>query len=61
MQTVMYAVSRWIADEGGVTSIEYALLSSLIAVTIAGAVHFLGGTLGNLYQNIASRITAATQ
>lgn len=61
MQTGMYVVARWIDDETGVTSIEYALLGALIAVTIAGTIGSLGGTLGDLYQNVASLIAAATQ
>lgn len=60
MQTGLYAVSSWIDDEGGVTAIEYALLGSLIAVAVVGAVHYVGNALGNLYQYVASQVTAAT-
>ncbi|KVM80369.1 Flp family type IVb pilin [Burkholderia stagnalis] len=60
MQTRKNAVSKWIEDERGVTSIEYALLGSLIAMAIVFAVMSLGTSLGNLYQDVAARITAAT-
>lgn len=46
-------------DDGGVTSIEYALIGSLIAVTILSAVASLGNSVGNLYQRIATKVTAA--
>jgi pilus assembly protein Flp/PilA len=46
-------------DDGGITSIEYALIGSLIAVTILGAVATLGSSVGNLYQRIGTRIATA--
>lgn len=52
-------VKQLLRDDGGVTSIEYALLGSLIAVTILGAVAALGNSVGNLYQRIATKVTAA--
>ncbi|RQR57630.1 Flp family type IVb pilin [Burkholderia sp. Bp9126] len=60
MHTGLKAVSRWIKDERGVTSIEYALLGSLIAMAIVFAVMSLGTSLSNLYQDVAARIAAAT-
>ncbi|MCX4146826.1 MULTISPECIES: Flp family type IVb pilin [Paraburkholderia] len=46
-------------DDSGVTSIEYALIGSLIAVTILGAVATLGSSVSNLYQRIATKVAAA--
>lgn len=43
-------------SEGGVTSIEYALIASLISVVIVVTVAALGGHLSNLYQSVASAI-----
>lgn len=40
----------------GTTSIEYAILSALIAVVIAGSVGHLGSTLLGLYQTVASKV-----
>ncbi|ANA34089.1 hypothetical protein R82526_01128 [Ralstonia mannitolilytica] len=38
----------------GVTSIEYALLGSLIAMVIIGSVSALGGSVRALYEMIAA-------
>ncbi|CAE6847788.1 hypothetical protein R75465_07018 [Paraburkholderia aspalathi] len=46
-------------DDDGVTSIEYALIGSLIAVTILGSVATLGSSVSNLYQRIATKVAAA--
>jgi pilus assembly protein Flp/PilA len=59
MHALSGIVKQLLWDEGGVTSIEYALLGSLIAVAIVGAVTSLGTTLGNLYQNVATKLGAA--
>jgi pilus assembly protein Flp/PilA len=36
-------------DRSGATSIEYALLATLIAMSIIGAASLLGGRLGQLF------------
>ncbi|CAN0627566.1 pilus assembly protein Flp/PilA [Burkholderia multivorans] len=59
MQTSIHVVREWIGEEQGVTSIEYALLGSLIAIAVLGGIYTLGGSLGVLYDNLASRVTAA--
>lgn len=46
-------------DDGGVTSIEYALIGSLIAVVIVAAVTTVGANLNGLYQNVAAKVAAA--
>jgi Flp pilus assembly pilin Flp len=43
----------------GVTSIEYALLASLVAVAILGGVNGYAGGLGNLMSSTFSKITGA--
>ncbi|AQV93078.1 pilus assembly protein [Cupriavidus necator] len=43
-------------DECGVTSIEYALIAVLIAMAILGGVSALGGSVGSLYNMIASKM-----
>jgi len=52
-------VKQLMRDDGGVTSIEYALIGSLIAVTILGAVASLGSSVNDLYQRIATSVAAA--
>ncbi|MEK6354063.1 MAG: Flp family type IVb pilin [Burkholderia cenocepacia] len=59
MQTIMRVVRGWIADEQGVTSIEYALLASMFAVAVLGSVVTLKGSLGGAYEMIAAAVTAA--
>jgi pilus assembly protein Flp/PilA len=51
--TVLY---RFIQDDDGVSAIEYALLASLIAVVIIGAVTTVGTTLQGLFNNVASKL-----
>nr|WP_294863457.1 Flp family type IVb pilin [uncultured Pseudogulbenkiania sp.] len=46
-------------DEEGVTSIEYALLGSLIAVVILSSVLGLGTNLAALFANVATQIADA--
>jgi len=46
-------------DEAGVTAIEYALLASLIAVAIVGAVTTVGLNLGVLYDMVATEVSDA--
>ena len=50
---------RWLHDDRGVTSIEYALLGSLIAMTILSSVVVLGGGVQSLYNGIAQKVAAA--
>ncbi|RQV04991.1 Flp family type IVb pilin [Burkholderia cenocepacia] len=59
MQTIMHVARGWIADEQGVTSIEYALLASMFAVAVLGSVVTLKGSLGDAYEMIAAAVTAA--
>lgn len=56
-----YAVlQNLLADESGVTSIEYALIGSLIAVAIVTTVTTLGLNLSDLYRMVAGKVQAAT-
>lgn len=42
------AIGAFLADETGATAIEYALLGTLLAVTIVGTFAVLGDSLFNL-------------
>ncbi|MDP3653108.1 MAG: Flp family type IVb pilin [Rhodoferax sp.] len=48
-----------LADEGGVTALEYGLLAALIVVTIIGAVSAAGTSLFDLYNNWTASVIAA--
>ena len=44
---------KFVSGRAGVTSIEYALLISLIAVAVIGALLLFGDELGQLFDKIA--------
>lgn len=48
--------NKWLRDDRGVTSIEYALLGSLIVIVILGSVVALGSSVKSLYQMVAAAI-----
>ena len=43
-------------DDRGATALEYAIMASLIAVVIIVAVAFLGGNLGDLFNDSANQV-----
>ncbi|MPV54982.1 Flp family type IVb pilin [Burkholderia sp. HI2761] len=59
MHAITRVARRWIADEQGVTSIEYALLASMFAIAVLGSVVTLKGSLVDTYEMIAAAVTAA--
>jgi pilus assembly protein Flp/PilA len=48
-----------LADDSGVTAIEYGLLAALIAVAIIGAISVTGTSLAALYTYWSSAVIAA--
>jgi pilus assembly protein Flp/PilA len=53
------SVTRFIRDESGVTSIEYALITALISVVAVAAMTFAGQQLLANYNNIANYLAGA--
>lgn len=49
-------VSRYIADESGVTAIEYGLIAALIAVVIIVAVAAVGTSLSTTFNSVSSSL-----
>lgn len=47
-------------DESGATAIEYALIASIISISIAAAATLLRGELQNAYQSAATGLKNAT-
>ena len=43
----------WLQDESGATSIEYALLATLIAMVIIASVTILGARLSQIFNDVA--------
>lgn len=52
MKTVISAVRTFVADEDGVTALEYGMLAALIAAVIVGAVTQIGARLGTMFDDI---------
>jgi pilus assembly protein Flp/PilA len=46
------------SDKRGVTAIEYALIAALIAIVIIGGVSAVGGSLTNVFNNVASAVSS---
>jgi len=53
----MNFIKNFIAEEDGVTAIEYALIAALIAGVISVSVSALGGSITTLFGNLKNKIT----
>ena len=56
MQSLFQKVTEFLRDEQGVTSIEYGLLASLVAITALGSLGSLSGTLKTVFTQAAASI-----
>jgi len=52
----MKEVPRFLTDEQGATSVEYAVLSALIVLAIVGSVVLLGGKVKDLFEAVSSQV-----
>ena len=52
----MSILKRFLTNEDGVTSIEYALIASLIAVFIVAAVQLLGTQLSTVFTEVGNSL-----
>lgn len=59
MNSSTHPVTQWLADESGVTAIEYGLLAALIAVAIIGGVSATGTSIEALYIFWTTAVLAA--
>jgi len=59
MNTVAHLIGDGLADETGVTAIEYGLLAALIAVAIIAAVSATGTSLTAVYTAWTNAVLAA--
>ena len=59
MTTTMQCLTEWLAEESGVTAIEYSLLAALITVTIIGAARATGTSLTAVYNYWSAAVVAA--
>ena len=56
----MNFIKNFIAEEDGITAIEYALMAALIAAGVVVAVVFLTDGLKDAFTKIKAKITATT-
>ena len=52
----MKFIRRFVANEEGATAIEYALIASLIAIAIIGALTVLGTQLSTTFTEVSSNL-----
>ena len=52
MKTIFTAAQAFIADEDGVTAIEYGLIAALIGVVIAGTAKLLGAEVNLTFDKV---------
>jgi pilus assembly protein Flp/PilA len=56
MSTITTAIKAFVADENGVTAIEYGLIAALVGVAMAAAATVLGTNLDALFEDIAAKL-----
>ena len=49
-------LKKFVANESGATAIEYALIASLVAITIIVSLNLLGGRLMNTFNEVAGNL-----
>ena len=58
--TMKTIFARFAQDESGATAIEYGLIAALISVALIAAATLVGGSLGDLFNTINTKLTTAT-
>jgi pilus assembly protein Flp/PilA len=53
-------LTSFMADESGVTAIEYGLIAALISVAIVAALTAVGGQLNTVFNTIKTDLTPAS-
>lgn len=56
MSKIITAVKSFVADENGVTAIEYGLIAALVGVAIVGALRTLGGQLNLTFADVVLKM-----
>lgn len=59
MKTFKSAVQAFIADEDGVTAIEYGLIAALIGVAMVTAATALGGNVAAAFRSVSDTLGRA--
>jgi pilus assembly protein Flp/PilA len=50
------SIKKFLTNDSGATAIEYALIASLIAVAIIGAITVVGTKLANTFNEVGSNL-----
>ena len=58
MNKIVSAVKTFIADENGVTAIEYGLIAALMGAAVVAGMALLGGGLNAAFKKIGDKLTA---
>jgi pilus assembly protein Flp/PilA len=58
MKKIISAIKTFVADEGGVTAIEYGLIAALIATALLTAVGYITGGLSTAFSQIAAKMSS---
>ena len=53
---MLNAIRRMFKCEQGATAVEYGLITALIAVAIISAVNTLGGTTGEMWNDVSTKV-----
>jgi pilus assembly protein Flp/PilA len=56
MSTITSAIKTFVADENGVTAIEYGLIAALIGIVMAAAADEVGGKLKLAFEKIRDEL-----
>lgn len=56
MKTIFTSVQAFIADEDGVTAIEYGLIAALIGVAMAATAAALGSEINSTFQTVVNKL-----
>jgi len=59
MKTVRTLMASLVRDDRGATAMEYALIATLIAVSIIGAVGLAGTSIGDLLNSVSGKTSEA--
>jgi pilus assembly protein Flp/PilA len=59
MSNVISAVRTFVADEDGVTALEYGMIAALIAAVIVGTVQILGTRINLAFNKVVTALPAA--
>ena len=54
MKTIVTAVQAFIADEDGVTAIEYGLIAALVGVAMAATAKLLGAEITKTFDSVVT-------